>query len=199
MGMISLHKTSVIRVLLVAMGFSEAGLAAAHDAEQHAVSGMTQAPESIAVNSELSPPPLGVTDLKFREFFKVPAGPGGLEFSTKLLGLDGKRVRVVGYMARQESPSIGAFILSSIPASMGDENEIFADDLLSTTIFVHLEGSGSIVPFIPGLLKLTGVLNVGSQEEADGRVSSVRLILDPALAQEIMHKGQEQHTRKKYL
>lgn len=198
MGMFSLRKTSVIRVLLVAIGFSDAGMAAAHEAEQRAVPGvpMKQAPASIAVNSELSPPPLGVTDLKFRDFFKMPVGPGGLEPSAKLLGLNGKRVRIVGYMAQQESPSTGTFILSPIPVTMGDEDESFADDLPSSAIFVHLEGSSGVVPFIPGLLKLTGVLNVGNQEETDGRVSSVRLLLDPALSQAILHKGQERHASK---
>jgi len=198
MGIFSLRKTCVIRVLLVAMGLADAGLVTAHEVEQRAVSGvpMRQTPVSIAVNSELSPPPLGVTDLKFRDFFKMPVGPGGLEPSTKLLGLNGNRVRVVGYMAQQESPSTGAFILSPIPVTMGDEDESFADDLPPSALFVHLEGSGSVVPFIPGLLKLTGILNVGSQEESDGRVSSVRLLLDPALAQAILHKGQKRHASK---
>jgi len=198
MGIFSLRKTSVVHMLLVAIGVLDAGLVTAHEEEQRAVSGMPmrQAPVSIAVNSELSPPPLGVTDLKFRDFFKMPVGPGGLEPSTKLLGLNGKRVRIVGYMAQQESPSTGAFILSPIPVTMGDEDESFADDLPPSAIFVHLEGSGDVVPFIPGLLKLTGVLNVGSQEEADGRVSSVRLLLDTALAQAIQHKGQKRHASK---
>lgn len=198
MGIFSLRKTSVIQVMLVAIGFSDAGMVAAHEAGQHAAAGVPvkQAPASIAVNSELTPPPLGVTDLKFRDFFKMPVGPGGLEPSTKLLGLNGKRVRIVGYMTQQETPSTGAFILSPIPVTMGDEDESFADDLPSNAIFVHLEGSNSVVPFIPGLLKLTGVLNVGSQEEADGRVSSVSLLLDPDLAQAILHKGQERHASK---
>lgn len=197
MGIFSFRKTSIIQVILVAIGLSDASLAAAHEG-QHAAANVPikQAPASIAVNSELTPPPLGVTDLKFRDFFKMPVGPGGLEPSTKLLGLNGKRVRIVGYMTQQETPSTGAFILSPIPVTMGDEDESFADDLPSNAIFVHLEGSNSVVPFIPGLLKLTGVLNVGSQEEADGRVSSVSLLLDPDLAQAILHKGQERHASK---
>lgn len=194
MRIFSLNKTNVIRVLLVAMGFSEAGLAAAHEAEQHTVSGMpmTQAPECIAVNSELPPPAPGVTDLKFRDIFNVPASPGRLQPSEKLLGLDGQRVRIVGYMARQEPPSAGAFILSPVPATMGVEDEMFSEDLPSSVIFVHLEGSGSAVPFIPGLLKLTGVLSVGSQAEVDGRASIVRLLLDPALSKEVI-KGRSRH------
>lgn len=198
MGKFSFRKTSIIQVILVAIGLSDASLAAAHESGQHAAANVPikQAPASIAVNSELAPPPLGVTDLKFRDFFKMPVGPGGLEPSTKLLALNGKRVRIVGYMTQQETPSTGAFILSPIPVTMGDEDESFADDLPSNAIFVHLEGSNSVVPFIPGLLKLTGVLNVGSQEEADGRVSSVSLLLDPDLTQAILHKGQERHASK---
>ncbi|GAO37322.1 hypothetical protein SCT_2743 [Sulfuricella sp. T08] len=150
----------------------------------------------LSVAGELPPPPPGVTDLKFHDFFKMPVGPGGLVPSEKLLGLNGKHVRIIGYMAQQETPSTGVFILSPIPVVMGDEDEGLADDLPPNVVFVHLEKNDHVVPFIPGLLKLSGILSVSSQEEADGRVSSVRLLLDPELAQAFLHNDQEHHARK---
>jgi hypothetical protein len=97
-------------------------------------------------------------------------------------------------MARQDTPSAGAFILSPVPANMGVEDEIFSEDLPSSVIFVHLEENGSTIPYIPGLLKLTGVLRVDSQ--ADGRACTVRLLLDPALSKEVMRRGRERYANK---
>jgi hypothetical protein len=45
----------------------------------------------------LPPAPPGATDLKFSELFK-PIGPRGLEYSEKVRALDGKKVRILGYM-----------------------------------------------------------------------------------------------------
>jgi len=149
----------------------------------------------LSVKGELPPLPSGVTDLKFREFFKSPIGQRGLEPTKKLLELNGKPVRLIGYMAKQEQPPAGVFILALTPIFMGDEDEVFADDLLPTSVYVHLGTSQTTVPFIPGLIHLTGVLNVGSQVEEDGRISSVRLMLDPALTNELTN-SQQRYARK---
>ena len=175
--------------LLIVIGFSIPSFAVAHD-------GTTQTPSPLSVAGELPALPPGVADLKFHDFFKMPIGPRGLVPSEKLLGLNGKRVRIIGYMAQQETPSAGVFILSPIPVRMGDEDEGLADDLPPNVVFVHLERNDSVVSFIPGLLKLSGILSVSSREEADGRLSSVRLLLDPELCQAILHNNQERHARK---
>lgn len=40
--------------------------------------------------------------------------------------------------------------------------------------------SQNVAGYVPGLISLTGTLSVGNREEADGRISFVRLLLDPA-------------------
>ena len=146
-----------------------------------------QAPTTLQVRAEL--PPLTVTaDLKFRDFFALPIGPRGLAPSARLLGLAGQRVRIVGYMARQEEPSPGILLLAPLPVALGDEDESFADDLPAATVYVHLADADRDhrTPRMPGLLAVTGVLRLGATAEADGRQSFVRLDLDPALSQSIV-------------
>ena len=175
---------SASAALLTSIGFTVFGDAAAHEVapptrppQVHSI------PASFAVQGQLTPIP-GVTDLKFREFFKLPIGPRGLEPTGKLLGLNGKRIRMVGYMAKQEEPTAGLFILSPLPVFLGHEDESLADDLPPAVIFVHSDaGRDRVIPYVPGLIKVTGVLTVGNQEEADGRVSLVRLQLDPENSQ----------------
>ena len=128
----------------------------------------------------------GVTDLRFHEMFRMPAGPRGLEPSQKLLQLDGRRVRIVGYMVDQEQ--MRSFILAPLPLRLGDEDESLADDLPSGVVFVHPAAPDDRRhKHVPGLLELTGILSVGSFAEADDRVSTVRLTLDPGNSQEVSH------------
>lgn len=166
--------TKLIRLLLIASAFLCPCLAGAHDAGQ-------QAPTA---------PLQDATDLKFRDFFKMPVGPRGLQPTEKLLELNGKRVRIVGYMAMQEQPAAGTLLLTPLPVTMGDADEGLADDLPASAVFVHLESGGRSVPYVPGLIKLAGVLSVGSRDEADGRVSSVRLMLDAAASEEFLRSLQ---------
>lgn len=150
------------------------------------VTGVVTVPAAFAVNGELPALPADVIDLKFHDFFTMPVGPRGLTPTAKLLSLHGKRVRLVGYMAQQEVPTRDMFELTPLPVSLGDEDESLSDDLPPSTVFVHLAASGKQVPYLPGLIKLTGVLSVGAQEEADGHVSAVRLQLDPTLTQTLL-------------
>jgi hypothetical protein len=128
----------------------------------------------------LPPLPDGVAELRFGEFFEMPVGRYGLKPTLKFLGLDGKRIRMLGYMARQETPLPGFFIFSPIPVNVAEEADGMADDLPPSIVFVHMpRDRDKIVPYTPGLLLLTGTLSLGAKEEADRRVSHVRLMLDP--------------------
>ena len=183
------YKAGRLSLLLASIAFSAVGAATTDEmlSRQHDPVIAPHAPASLSVVGELPPPSPGVTDLKFRDLFKLPIGPHGLEPTEKLLGLEGKPVRLVGYMVRQEEPTPGVFILSPLPVSLGDQDEALADDLPASMIFVHIKADGAqVAPYIPGLLRLTGILSVGNREEADGRVSSVRLRLDPALARDLL-------------
>ena len=146
--------------------------------------------------------PVGVTELKFSEFFVSPIGERGLALTDKLRSLDGKRVRVLGYMARQEQPVPGMFLFSALPVRLNEEHYGLADDLPAATLFVSMpRNRDQVVPHTPGLMRLTGTLSVGNHEEADGRISTVRLALEmpEAAAKKNSHfspKGAEQLARR---
>ena len=152
----------------------------------------------LQVQGKVGPPPAGVADIKFREFFKMPIGPAGLEPTEKLLGLNGKRVRVFGYMVNAEDPSPGPFILAPLAVSMAEKEDGPADDMPATVAFVHVEnGKDWVVPHVPGLLKLTGILSLGPKEEPDGRVSAVRLLADADLSRKLLAQGAPGRSKKK--
>jgi hypothetical protein len=138
------------------------------------------APTKLGVNGKLPPAPAGVTDLKFSEMFRMPVGPKGLEPTEKLLSLEGKRIRMVGYMVKQEREFTDYLILTPTPVEMGDEDESLSDDLPVTSLFVHLAPgtAAKALPNVQGLMQLTGTLRLGAHEEPDGHVSSIRLELD---------------------
>lgn len=141
----------------------------------------TPAPGAAAVYALLPAPPPGVAELRFSEMFERPVGPRGLRASGQLLALDGKPVRIVGYMAAAGLPTAGRLVLTPLPVELGDEDEHLADDLPPNVVFVHLSGPAAeqVLPNYHGLLHLTGRLAVGPVEEPDGHVSTVRLLLDP--------------------
>lgn len=181
----SAARQHLTHILILASGWLAcAGPACAHGAPpQKAGEAVAEVPAALSAWGDAGPAPAGVTDLKFREFFRLPVGPRGLEPSEKLIALAGKRVYIVGYMARQETPSADVFIFSPIPVTLGDEDERLADDLPASVVFVHAaQSAGKPMPFFPGLLRLSGTLSIGPHEEADGHVSTVRLQLDPELA-----------------
>ncbi len=130
--------------------------------------------------AELPPLATGVTELKFSEFYRQPTGPRGLEFTDKLRSLDGKRVRILGYMVKQEKPVAHCFLLTPVPVRLNEEEYGFCEDMPSAVLHVFTDSSApATVPLTPGLLLLTGTLSIGNHMEADGRISSVRLQLDP--------------------
>jgi len=132
------------------------------------------------VLTKLPPPPPGVADLKFNEFFVMPVGPLGLHPTEKLRSLEGKRVRMLGYMVRQEKPPVGTFLFAPIPVQIHEHDNGLADDLPPATVSVAVPTCrGKPVPFAPDLMVLTGRLHLGNRAQADGRVTFARLELDP--------------------
>lgn len=130
--------------------------------------------------NELPPLPEGIEQLRFREIFELPVGPRGLEYSDRTRTLEGQRVRVLGFMVREDQPVRGRLLLAPFPFTLFTGEYGHAEDLPATVVHVHLtEDSNRFVPFTPGLLLLTGILETGNEEEPDGRVSTLRLRLDP--------------------
>jgi len=74
----------------------------------------------------------------------------------------------------------GTFLFAPFPQTLHEHEYGLADDLPPAVLFVTApDRRDREVPYTPGLLLLTGTLGVGNREEADGRVSLVRLVLDP--------------------
>ena len=130
--------------------------------------------------SEVSAVAAGTTSLRFEQFFRLPAGPRGLEPTPTLLSLNGTRVRLFGYMVRHDAPQPGVFLLSPLPVTLAEHADGAADDLPPAVVTVRLPPHWAlrVVPFVPGILMVEGMLGVGDLDEPDGRRSLVRLQLD---------------------
>ena len=147
--------------------------------------------------------PRQVTELRFRDFFRTPVGPTGLEISDTLRQADGQTVRLVGYMVQQENPAPGRFLLTSNPVQISKHADGNANNLPPATVVVYIDPSQHdwAVPHVRGLVTVSGKLSVSRHEESDGRVSWVRLQLDPDAARSMnaseltgyLHSLQHQH------
>jgi hypothetical protein len=157
-------------------------------AAQDKPAAVARPPALLAVRKDLGAPPAGVTDLKFRDIFKMPVGDKGLEPSATLLALDGKRVRIVGYMVRQQPAPQGMFLLSPLPVEISDEDEPLADDLPPSVIAVEVGGAADkSIPLLSGLIQITGVLHIGVKTDAaSGRVSSAQIALDARIGKALL-------------
>lgn len=122
-----------------------------------------------------------VTELRFRDFFRLPVGPTGLDISDTLRQADGQTVRLVGYMVQQEIPVPDRFMLAPRPVQMSEHADGEADDLPPATAMVYLDAEQRdwAVPHVRGLVSVSGRLSVSRVEEQNGRVSWVRLQLGP--------------------
>ena len=122
-----------------------------------------------------------VLTLQFKDFYRVPSGPKGLEISASLVQASGQTARLTGYMVHQEKPTPGRFMLTPRPVQMSEHADGEADDLPASWVMVYLDPSQKdfAVPYTRGLLEITGTLSVGRREESDSRVSWIRLQLAP--------------------
>lgn len=121
--------------------------------------------------------------LRFRDFYQSPIGPAGLQMSAALRAAHAQRVQLTGYMVSQEAPQEGHFFLTPLPVTMSAHADGEADDLPPSTVLVQMPEPDSALPVLPtpGLLRLTGRLQVGRFEMLDGRVVWLRLVLEPRL------------------
>lgn len=115
--------------------------------------------------------------LKFADIFKMPVGPRGLELTDATRALDGKRVRVVGYVVAQETAT-PTLLLSPLPLSVGDDDEHLADDVPPSAIAVR-SATKRALPKANGLVEVTGVLELDALQDASGRISAIHIVADP--------------------
>jgi hypothetical protein len=108
----------------------------------------------------------------------VESGPAGLGPSVKARAHAGRRVRLVGFMAHMEEPQVGAFWLAPHPVEC-DEGGGGTGDLPPEAVRVVVRSRpAEAVEHLEGPIAVTGVLEVGNQPDAGGRVSAFRLLLD---------------------
>ena len=76
--------------------------------------------------------------------------------------------------------STGSFMVAALPVTLAEQADGQADDLPPAVVTVHLPPADARrpMPYVPGVLLLEGWLDVGPQDEPDGRRSLVRLTLD---------------------
>lgn len=131
----------------------------------------------------LPPVPIGVEELRFQDFYKLPVGPRGLEPTHRLLSLNGKRVRILGYMAEIQCTNNREIIFSPVPLQPQPEEYGLCDDIPATHILVTVPGNpNEPVRHVSGPILLTGLLAVGDSSKS-GESSFVRMQLDaPATA-----------------
>jgi len=119
--------------------------------------------------------------ISFKDFFKLPVGPRGLDVSPALQQAHGKTVQLTGYMVLQENATPGQFMLTPRPVQMTEHADGEADDLPPATVLVRLDPAQATwaVPHVRGLIQLQGKLSIQRVEGSDGRMSWVQLQLAP--------------------
>src|SRR5262245_37647271 len=107
-----------------------------------------ETPRALAVRAALPPPPAGTSELEFREIFVMPVGPRGLELSGRVRALDGKRVRLVGYMIASDAKDATSFLLSPLPIAIDHDDESLADEVPPS--IVRISGLNAPIPPLDG-------------------------------------------------
>lgn len=102
---------------------------------------------------------------------------GGLALSPAVEALRGHQVRVRGYMIQMEEAIHGQFYLAARPV-VQDESGGGTADVPVDALLVRVPAlADQPIPWRAQPVEVVGTLEVGRVEDADGRVSTVRVIL----------------------
>lgn len=116
------------------------------------------------------------TTLEFSELYSG-ASALGLELSPKLKSLDGKKVRMNGFMAPPLKPTLSFFVLTKVPMAICpfcSTDADWPDDI----VLVKLRQPVTALPF-DRVITVTGQLELGYQRDDEtGFVSLVRIAAD---------------------
>ena len=139
-----------------------------------------QAPSQATTDIKLPPLPEGVEEISFQEFYQLPVGPRGLEPSAKLLSLNGKRVRILGFMGEMRRADKRNIIFAPMPLEPQPEEYGLCDDIPATHVLVTVPGNpDETIPYSAAPMLLTGVLSLGTGSN-DSETSFVRMLLTPS-------------------
>lgn len=101
-------------------------------------------------------------------------------FLPRLLALNGRQVRITGYVAATEKPLDRTFYLCPVPVFL-DEGGAGTGDLPPDSVRVTVVGRDRWpAPPAPRPVEVVGRLDLGYREEPDGQVSWVRLTVAAA-------------------
>jgi hypothetical protein len=130
-------------------------------------SGGLQSQQAIVENDPRKPINAGETeDFSFQQLFE--SSTRELKPSTKLLSLNGKRVRMVGFMAQKETQPEGAVYLCPRPVFV-DEAGSGTGELPSGSVRVILSmGKNQKITYFSRTIEVTGILEAGNRLEAYG-------------------------------
>jgi hypothetical protein len=122
------------------------------------------------------PEPEGTPRLVFRDLLQVQGTEARI--SPRARALAGRRVTLVGFMARMEVPPTGGFYLTPRPVACDEEGGGTADLPPETVFVVVRSAAGRELPWSPRALEVSGLLEVGYHLEEDRQVSHFRILLD---------------------
>ena len=104
----------------------------------------------------------------------------GARVAPEVEALRGRRVRVLGFMARMEEAPRGAFYLTRRPVE-SEEGGAGTADLPPGALRVEVPRlAGQEIAWAPDVIEVVGTLDVGRAEDAEGRVSWLRVVVDEA-------------------
>ncbi|CAN5720192.1 hypothetical protein BH11VER1_BH11VER1_38990 [soil metagenome] len=113
------------------------------------------------------------------EVFTVPAGPMGLEYSARASALNGKKIRVTGFMVKHYNTDPTVFLFSETPRLYNEREEGLADSLPPGTLHVIVQvRKGDAPAWRREKMTLYGTMELGGRQELSGRISHVRLTCD---------------------
>jgi hypothetical protein len=140
-------------------------------AEVKAVEGVKEEPKMIGADEVGE-----YAAFEFGKVFERPAGPKGLEYTAAARALDGKKVRLTGYMVRHWHDDASVFLFTEYPRVLNVAEYGLADDLPPEAVHVIQEVLPGRAPdWVRQRLVVLGRLELGPRQEQDGRVSQVRL------------------------
>jgi hypothetical protein len=124
--------------------------------------------------------PAGVQELRFQDLFNPVIGDRGPEYTDIVKRLNGKKVRVAGFMVRELNRKGGVFMLAPWPTRIESDGYCVYEDFPPATLHVLLpEVFTKPLPFSPGLLAVTGTLDLSPGQMPDGRNCVASIRLDP--------------------
>ncbi len=127
----------------------------------------------VALNQKITMP---AVRLDFREFLE-PATTE-LKPSEKLRSLQGKRVRLTGFMAQMEELPENYFYLCSHPVYCDESGGGIGDLPVDAVRVVRLAKKGQPIKFTAQPIEVSGILELGGQSETEQDSWAVRILAE---------------------